>query len=73
MKNPVPIVRRLKEAGLHGMEVYKSDGRLAAYSDLADAYGLLKIGGSDYHGRGGHNESEQSWLRGFAIFGAVGG
>ena len=58
LKNPVPIVRRLKEAGLHGMEVYKSDGRLAAYSELADAYGLLKIGGSDYHGTGGHNESE---------------
>ncbi|KAH1203663.1 5'-3' exoribonuclease [Glycine max] len=58
LKNPVPIVRRLKEAGLHGMEVYKSDGRLAAYSKLADAYGLLKIGGSDYHGTGGHNESE---------------
>lgn len=30
----------------------------AAYSDLADTYGLLKIGGSDYHARGGHNESE---------------
>ncbi|XP_027921744.1 uncharacterized protein LOC114179562 [Vigna unguiculata] len=58
LKHPVPIVRRLKEAGLHGMEVHKSDGKLAAYSDLADAYGLLKIGGSDYHGRGGHNESE---------------
>lgn len=58
LKNPVPIVRRLKEAGLHGMEVYKSDGRLAAYSDLADAYELLKIGGSDYHGKGGQNESE---------------
>jgi hypothetical protein len=29
LKNPVAIVRRLKEAGLHGMEVYKSDGRLA--------------------------------------------
>lgn len=29
LKNPIPIVRRLKEAGLHGMEVYKSDGRLA--------------------------------------------
>ncbi len=28
------------------------------YSDLADAYGLLKLGGSDYHGRGGHTESE---------------
>ncbi|CAK8578042.1 unnamed protein product [Lathyrus sativus] len=57
LKNPVAIVRRLKEAGLHGMEVYKSDGRLAAYSDLADTYGLLKIGGADYHGRG-HHESE---------------
>ncbi|PNX56462.1 protein trpH-like, partial [Trifolium pratense] len=40
------------------MEVYKSDGRLAAYSDLADTYELLKIGGSDYHGRGGHHEAE---------------
>ncbi|CAL0318307.1 unnamed protein product [Lupinus luteus] len=58
LKNPVPIIRRLKEAGLHGMEVYRSDGRLAAYSDLADSYGLLKIGGSDYHGKGGHSESE---------------
>lgn len=27
------------------------------YSDLADTYGLLKLGGSDYHGRGGHGES----------------
>ncbi|KAI4296348.1 hypothetical protein L6164_036314 [Bauhinia variegata] len=58
LKNPVPIIRRLKEAGLHGMEVYRSDGKLGAYSDLADAYGLLKLGGSDYHGRGGHHESE---------------
>lgn len=29
LKHPVPIVRRLKEAGLHGMEVHKSDGKLA--------------------------------------------
>lgn len=29
-----------------------------AYSDLADTYGLLKLGGSDYHGKGGHGESE---------------
>ena len=28
------------------------------YSDLADAYGLLKLGGSDYHGRGGRAESD---------------
>ncbi|KAJ6715402.1 EXONUCLEASE [Salix viminalis] len=58
LKNPVAIIRRLKDAGLHGMEVYRSDGKLAVYSDLADAYGLLKLGGSDYHGRGGHGESE---------------
>ncbi|KAJ4844113.1 hypothetical protein Tsubulata_045373 [Turnera subulata] len=58
LKNPATIVKHLKEAGLHGMEVYRSDGRLAVYSDLADAYGLLKLGGSDYHGRGGNSESE---------------
>jgi hypothetical protein len=29
-----------------------------AYGDLADGYGLLKLGGSDYRGRGGHGESE---------------
>lgn len=28
LKNPVAIIRRLKEAGLHGMEVYRSDGKL---------------------------------------------
>lgn len=29
LKNPASIVRKLKEAGLHGMEVYRSDGKLA--------------------------------------------
>ncbi|KAF8020029.1 hypothetical protein BT93_G0655 [Corymbia citriodora subsp. variegata] len=58
LKNPVPIIKSLKDAGLHGVEVYRSDGKLAAYSDLADAYSLLKIGGSDYHGRGGQSESD---------------
>ncbi|KAK2982346.1 hypothetical protein RJ640_009043 [Escallonia rubra] len=57
LKDPVAIIRRLKETGLHGIEVYRSDGKLAAYSDLADAYGLVKLGGSDFHGRGGHSES----------------
>ncbi|KAF7126895.1 hypothetical protein RHSIM_Rhsim11G0136200 [Rhododendron simsii] len=57
LKNPVAIVRRLKDAGLHGIEVYRSDGRLAVYSDLADAYDLIKLGGSDFHGRGGQSES----------------
>ncbi|KAF5781610.1 putative phosphoribosyl 1,2-cyclic phosphate 1,2-diphosphodiesterase [Helianthus annuus] len=57
LKNPVAIIRRLKEAGLHGLEVYRSDGKLAAFSDLADTYDLLKLGGSDYHARGGSSES----------------
>ncbi|KAI3770215.1 hypothetical protein L6452_01340 [Arctium lappa] len=57
LKNPVAIIRRLKEAGLHGLEVYRSDGKLAAFSDLADSYDLLKLGGSDYHARGGNSES----------------
>lgn len=29
LKNPVAVIMRLKEAGLHGMEVYRSDGKLA--------------------------------------------
>ncbi|CAA7395098.1 unnamed protein product [Spirodela intermedia] len=51
LKNPVSVIRSLKAAGLHAMEVYRGDGKLAVFSDLADAQGLLKIGGSDYHGR----------------------
>ncbi|XP_042011239.1 5'-3' exoribonuclease-like [Salvia splendens] len=58
LKNPSAIVRRLKEAGLHGIEAYRSDGKLSVYSDLADAHDLLKLGGSDYHGRGGQQESD---------------
>jgi hypothetical protein len=33
-------------------------GWSTAYCDRADGYSLLKLGGSDYHGRGGHGESE---------------
>ena len=29
LKNPSAIVRRLKDAGLHGIEVYRSDGKLS--------------------------------------------
>ncbi|GLJ20619.1 hypothetical protein SUGI_0375570 [Cryptomeria japonica] len=58
LKNPVSIVRRLKNAGLHGVEVYRSDGKAAGFSELADAYGLLKIGGSDFHGRGDPDETD---------------
>ncbi|CAA2965410.1 5 -3 exoribonuclease [Olea europaea subsp. europaea] len=58
LKNPATIIRRLKEAGLHGLEAYRSDGKLEVYSDIADAQNLLKLGGSDYHGRSGQHESE---------------
>jgi hypothetical protein len=58
LKNHVGIIRRLKDAGLHGVEVYRSDGKLEVFSELADTYNLLKLGGSDYHGKGGRNESE---------------
>eukprot|EP00262_Sarcandra_glabra_P018528 TRINITY_DN6682_c0_g1_i1.p1 TRINITY_DN6682_c0_g1~~TRINITY_DN6682_c0_g1_i1.p1 ORF type:complete len:137 (-),score=24.81 TRINITY_DN6682_c0_g1_i1:44-433(-) len=40
------------------MEVYRSDGKLAGLSDLADTHELVKLGGSDYHGRGGQYESD---------------
>lgn len=29
LKNPAAIVRRLKDAGLHGIEAYRSDGKLS--------------------------------------------
>lgn len=58
LKDPVPIIRKLKDSGLHGIEIFRSDGRLAIYNELADTYGLLKLGGSDFHGRGGRGESE---------------
>ncbi|CAN8270760.1 unnamed protein product [Cochlearia groenlandica] len=58
LKNHESVIRRLKDAGLHGVEVYRSDGKLEVFSVLADTYNLLKLGGSDYHGRGGRYESE---------------
>ncbi|XP_010530624.1 PREDICTED: uncharacterized protein LOC104807167 [Tarenaya hassleriana] len=58
LKNHAAVIRRLKDAGLQGIEVYRSDGKQDVFSDLADTYDLLKLGGSDFHGRGGRNESE---------------
>lgn len=58
LKHPIPIIRSLKSVGLHAMEVYRSDGKVSGFDDLANKYNLIKIGGSDYHGRGGHSESD---------------
>ncbi|KAG0471662.1 hypothetical protein HPP92_016208 [Vanilla planifolia] len=51
LKNPASIIGSLKAAGLHAMEVYRSDGKLPGFSEMADKHDLLKLGGSDYHGR----------------------
>jgi predicted metal-dependent phosphoesterase TrpH len=47
------IVKDLKDVGLAGIEVIHSDHAAAfveKYSKLADRFGLLKTGGSDFHG-----------------------
>ncbi|KAJ1298416.1 hypothetical protein BS78_01G451500 [Paspalum vaginatum] len=63
LKNPDAIIRSLKGAGLNGMEVYRSDGKVDGFSELAEKYGLLKLGGSDFHGRGGKDESDIGTVR----------
>ena len=43
LKNPAAIVRSLKEAGLHGMEVFRSDGRLSGMSNFFSFFFLFLI------------------------------
>ena len=52
-KEAEKVVRRLMGLGLDGMEVYYSEHSEAdtkAYGEMADRLGLLKSGGSDFHG-----------------------
>eukprot|EP00250_Pteridium_aquilinum_P013785 c21572_g1_i1 orf=285-1973(+) len=58
LKDALPVVKRLKEVGLHAMEVYRGDGRANGFAALAEAYELLKLGGSDFHGRGDPDETK---------------
>ncbi|CAD6242339.1 unnamed protein product [Miscanthus lutarioriparius] len=58
LKNTAAVVKDLKAAGLHGIEVYRSDGKVSGLSDLADTYNLLKLGGSDFHGRDDKEEPD---------------
>ena len=47
------IVKDLTDSGLQGLEVIHSDhdaAHVEKYTKLADRYGLLKTGGSDFHG-----------------------
>ena len=50
-------ISRLKKAGLQGMEVQHSDmtiDDIKKYQSWADELGLLKSGGSDFHGKNAH-------------------
>jgi predicted metal-dependent phosphoesterase TrpH len=54
LKSLEPLVRRLIEMGLEGIEAYypqHSDRDVAALTELAGRLGLLITGGSDFHGK----------------------
>ncbi|MFA5307991.1 MAG: PHP domain-containing protein [Dehalococcoidales bacterium] len=53
VKDPEAMVRQLKPAGLVGIEVYYKDNtpeRTVNTRQLAEKYGLIATGGTDYHG-----------------------
>lgn len=55
------LLTRLKQAGLVGMEAYYQDysaDDIARLRVLADKFGLIPLGGSDYHGLGGPQQRE---------------
>ncbi len=54
------MIVELKSAGLIGIEAYYNgytDGEISNLVDLADRYGLVATGGSDYHGLDATNET----------------
>lgn len=54
-----PLVRRMAAAGLDGLEVFKYQKQSEKFMQLCQRFGLLMLGGSDYHGRikwEGHEE-----------------
>jgi predicted metal-dependent phosphoesterase TrpH len=55
------LLQRLKSAGLTGMEVYYQDyvpEEVEMFRRMADQFGLIPLGGSDYHGLGGPQQRE---------------
>jgi hypothetical protein len=55
------LLERLKAAGLTGMEVYYQDyepDEVEMFRQMAERFGLLPLGGSDYHGLGGPKQRE---------------
>jgi predicted metal-dependent phosphoesterase TrpH len=59
VNNPKALVKKLKPAGLIGLEAYYKDASLEATQNmlkLAEAQELIATGGTDYHGMGENNE-----------------
>ena len=59
VKEPAAMVKGLKPAGLAGIEAYYKDNTSAATKatlQLAEQYGLIATGGTDYHGIGNSGE-----------------
>ncbi len=60
-------IARLKKCGLQGIEVEHSDmstDEVREYNQIADTLGLLKSGGSDYHGQNAHPGVELGFGKG---------
>ncbi|KAF1322178.1 hypothetical protein FI667_g11472, partial [Globisporangium splendens] len=49
-KNPLTLVPELAKLGIQGIEVYHDVSKIDTYGYLATESGLLKMGGSDFHG-----------------------
>jgi len=59
VNNPEDMIKKLKAVGLVGVEVYYKDNTAAetgAMLALAERYGLIATGGTDYHGIGDSSE-----------------
>ena len=55
------LLERLRAAGLTGMETYYQDydaGEVEMFRQICERYGLLPLGGSDFHGLGGPKQRE---------------
>jgi 3',5'-nucleoside bisphosphate phosphatase len=59
VKNPETLVKKMKPAGLVGLEVYYKDASMEETEKmlrLAEEQELITTGGTDYHGMGENNE-----------------
>jgi predicted metal-dependent phosphoesterase TrpH len=55
------LLERLRMAGLTGMEAYYQDyttEEVEMFREMAERFGLIPLGGSDYHGLGGPQQRE---------------